>query len=315
MNRNFKVGNFNISGYMVTLIIFWVAITTLSVMAPANLMITRYGVTLAESNLIRASILLPQLFIWVASLYAVLRFYKYTSFLRGSAEGTGFKKIALGLHLLFWVLIIPSVINLISAYNPDAFDIQRATIIARTYITIGFYFAAFWNLYHGTSLLVRTVTINEQMRVNGYKTLAIIMAAFATFYVWAVFHNNYRTISDNPMINPTYHLADWLIILTIIIPYLILGVMAGLTLVNLRGFANAVQGIIYKKAFSSVLYGLMVIVLLTGGLQLMTQAANAFGGASLKIILLVVYLLLFFIALGYLLLAKGARHLTSIEEV
>ncbi len=315
MDRLFTLGKFKISGYMLALIGFWIVITALNVTAPASQSLAKYGITTAQGNMIRATVLVPSLFIWVACLYAVLRFYRYTSFLRGSAEGTGFQKIALGLQLLFWGLVLPNVINLITAYNPDIPEVLRATTILRNYVTLFFYFTASWNIYLGIKMLSRTVKLDEKLKHLGYRAMVVFMTALTTCYVWAIFHNDSRYISQNPLAAATYYLPDWLIVLTMLIPYLITWTIGCLALIYLRGFARSVEGTVYRKAFGSVMYGIMVIVLLSMGLQLLVQGATALGNASLKVILLLVYLIILILGFGYLLLAKGARELTAIEEV
>lgn len=142
------------------------------------------------------------------------------------------------------------------------------------------------------------------------------MVGLTSAYVWAVFHNSHRTITENPLlVRPTYFLEDWLIVLTIVIPYLITWTVGGLAILNIRSFAMDVPGKIYRRSFNNITYGLLTIILLGIGLQLLTQAATVFADSSLKVILLLVYLIILIMAAGYLYLARGARQLTDIEEI
>src|SRR5438105_3899352 len=102
------------SKYVVGLILLWVAYVVLTVLEPTQQAAFRYGVTPTELNVLKITILLPYLFIWVAALTAVLYFRNYSSLVSGALEGPGFKKITAGLWLLLIVTVLPPFISLIA---------------------------------------------------------------------------------------------------------------------------------------------------------------------------------------------------------
>jgi hypothetical protein len=142
----------------------------------------------------------------------------------------------------------------------------------------------------------------------------VFIGALALIYAWAIFHNQFRTFSSDPLIKPTYFLHDWLIVATVLLPYLIIWLWGTWAVIEAYAFARQVPGVIYQKAFLSVTRGLTVTVLFLIGLQFLSQSTTVFGHAGLKTVLALVYLLLLALATGYVFLARGARQLTSIEE-
>ena len=315
MDRLLFWRKFGLSASFIVVIALWGLLVVLTVMAPAQQAIARYGITITQGNILRATVLVPQLVAWLAAVFAVTRFKRYAFMLRGSAEHTAFKYLSISLTLLMLVLIVPSFINVYASYYPEVEMVQKVIVIVRTYFTILLYFGAFWFLFKGGVLLNKTIEFDPLPLRKLRTALIVIMAALTTLYVWAIFHNAYRTVTDNPLIRPTYFLPDWLIVLTVLIPYLIVWTIGGLAIVEIRLFARQVSGVVYRKAFNLVSYGAFTIISFAIGLQLLSQAALAFSYSSLKLILLIVYALLLLIAVGYGLLARGARALTAIEEV
>jgi hypothetical protein len=298
----------------IVLLVIWIAYVALSLFAPPAASVTRSGLTLTETNLLRFTILLPLLFIWVTALYSVIRFNNYTKLLQGSTEAKAYKNITFGLLMLLLVILVPNFIGIIQTYYPGSFEVSRAVTITRNYATIAFYSAGFWFLWQASRNLSQSVASKTLI----YKRKAFVVAitvALVSFYSWFVFRNAYRTISFDPQVIPTYFLPDNLIALTIIIPYALIWLMGGLTISNIWLYAKNVQGVIFREIFISLAYGLTLTVLLLIGLQFLSQANAALGHAAIKVVLVIIYLILLAIASGYLLIARSAKKLAFIEEV
>ncbi len=307
-----KLGKYK---YFIALSVLWIIYAALSVSAPGAGAVTRYGITTTQGNMIRATVLLPSLFIWLTALYAVLRFRRYAKLIGDSPEAAGFKRVSDGLVMLLSALVVPGLVSIAAQYYPDSFVMQKTISITRNYLTIAFYLAAFWSLLEASRNWQQS--IGDGNKENKGMRTAVLMAVgvLAVVYVWAVFHNSIRTVSNDPLIKPTYYLPDWLIVLTVIFPYMVIWIWGSLTVVNIRGLIQQVRGSVYRKAFSFITYGLITIVGLLIGLQFLTQAGTVLGRASLGFVLLVIYALLIIIAVGYLFLAKGAKQLSAIEEI
>ncbi len=315
MDRPAWSNKFNIRSLLVFTIALWVIYAVLSVFAPVSQGISRYGITITQGNLLRATVLVPSLLIWLAAVFAIVRFRNYRALVTGSKESEGFKNITRGLIMLLLVLIVPAFVSLVASYKPDVVLMQKTTVIIRSYLSVIFYFGAFWFFLQGARSLNGTLEKPDRPTQRSYLAVILTMAILISLYTWAIFHNDFRTVSDNPLIRPTYYLPDWLIVLTILIPYLITWSLGVLAMMELRTFAISVPGVVYRRAFIQFGRGIGVVIGLSILLQLISQSASVFSSASLKLLLLLVYVILLVMAVGYLLLARGARHLTAIEKV
>ncbi len=300
--------------YIVGTVILWLIYVSLSLLVPAKAAIDRYHLSLVELNLLRATVLIPYLLFWLAATFALVRFRIYSKIVYGSPESRGFNKITLALWALLLVIVLPPLLNLIPAYVPNSLSVQKVATIATNYVTVILYLFAFWQLWLASRNLIKTLESAEGNK--GFRSvLFVILAVLAFLYFWVVFHNPYRTVSPNILIKPTYSLPDAMIILTILIPYLLVWLFGVFTITDLYFYAKRVNGVVYKKAFINAANGLIAIIILSVSVQFLSQLSSFFSNASLKVILIIVYLILFAIAAGYLFIARGARQLTDIEKV
>ncbi len=309
--RNFRSQS---RGPIIGLTLIWVAYVVASLLAPTIDTQARFGISAVQANLLKLTVFLPYLFIWMAALLAVLSFRSYAPLVATSPESKGFHRIYRGLIFLFLAVFVPPLLGLIRTFNPHTEEVVKVMTIANYWISILFYLMAFWNLLRGSHDLLKTLQVTAPTNRTRLYTL-VVLGLLSLAYVWSVFHNPTRTVSTDALIRPTYYLPDALIVLTIILPYILIWVWGSLAIINIRLFANVVSGQIYRQAFRIIAWGLTVITALTIGVQFLPQAGRYFARAELGIILLVVYLLLIIIAVGYILVARGASRLTAIEKV
>jgi hypothetical protein len=292
----------------------WVLYVLLSFLAPQAESVSRAGLTLTQANLLRFTVLLPLLFIWITALFSAVRFQRYSKFIEGSAESRAFKLMTNGLWMLLLVIVVPSFINIVASYYPESETAQQFSTIIRNYVTVGLYLAGFWYLWQASESLLGTIGVQDikgRMRSGVLAILGILVIV----YTWAIFQNPVRYVSTDPIVKATYYLPDAFIILTIIIPYALAWLCGTLAILNIIEYAKRVQGVIYRQTFLSVAYGLAWTVILLIGLQFLSQINAILSHAALKVILVIIYLLLLAIAAGYLLIARGAQKLTVIEEI
>ncbi len=300
---------------LIAVVTLWLAYCILSILAPSSGAEERYHITSLRLAFLQGTFFIPLLVIWLAAMFAIVRFVRYTSIIEGSPESAGFKKLCYGLRALFLVLIIPSFINLVAMYNPESGAADKYTSIVRNYSTIVLYLFAFWQLWHGSKILNITSTKEQGSAPKARIIAFVITATLSAVYVWLIFQNPFRTSSTDLLVKPAYYLPDWLIVLTIIIPYIAIWTMGSVAVINLIAFAKRVPGIMYRRAILWVSWGLSLIVLLLVALQLLNQLGGYFGRAKLETLLGIIYLLLLVMVVTYLFIARGARALTALEEV
>ncbi len=296
------------------LLLVWIIYSGLTLLAPAAQATTRYGISLFWTNILRTTILLPYLFIWVSALFSILRFTKYLKFISQSPECAGFKYLIKGLWMLLAVVIVPSYIGILGSYFPENFFVQKITTILRNDATILIYLCAFYFLWQGSKKLGEALITEKIKDKASYFISVLLTIVLGIGYIWFVIHNPFRTASSNPLVKPTYYLSDISIFLTIVFPYIVIWLLGFLTIFNFRNLSKKIVGVIYKNAFHYISKGITVIIALIISLQFLSQASIYLASVHLGIILVIIYLILIAIALGYLYIARGAKELTLIEE-
>lgn len=314
MRKFFNSGGHDMKVLTIVLVILWLIYLVLTFLAPAAETTGRYGISVAQTNILRFTIIVPILFIWATQWFSIGRFSHYYKLVKDSTEGEAFRKIVIGLWMLLMVLVLPSLVSAIASYWPNSSYMLESSTILRNYLSIFFYLWGFWYLWQASRDLYHTVA--SGLPSNSYRIPILLGVLLLTILnIIAVFHNPFRTVSSDPFVRPTYYLPDMAIFVTIVIPYFFIWLFGGLTILNLLTYTKKVQGSIYRYTFSWFAYGLTVTIVLLVGLTFLSQANAALNHAALKVILVLIYLLLLAIAVGYLLIARGARKLTAIEEV
>lgn len=297
---------------LLALIILYVALVF--GLPPDPVTLDRLDISATELRLLTATVTLPLIAIWFAAFYGYVHFADYARTIRKSPEGRSYAKLATGLGILAYGLpisaITDSALDYIAQLNPGF--IPASTIIDN-YVSIIIVLAGFLVIYAGAKSLVTTVP-----RVFSSPLYISFLAGFialAVGYVYLVLTNPLRTHSTDVSNPAIYHLPDWLIIPTIILPYLLTWFIGLWAAQYIYHYHKIVKGIIYKSSFLYLSVGLSAVILGSILLQYISAVRNLLLDLALAPLLLVVYAILIAISIGYVLVALGAKKLQKIEEV
>lgn len=254
------------------------------------------------------TLLVPYAIIWFSAFYGYDQLAKYSQALIFTGEGKAFRKIANGLGVLAWGLILQAlsslVLNSITHAHPG-FDAMETFI--NHYFGLLIALIAFLTIESGTYALAQLVHAHYSHSV--YRWLVIIGAAVGALFQRVVFLN--QVSGRNP-----YHLSAVPLIFTIIVPYVFTWIMGVISVYELALYAATVKGLLYKHALQFLANGISVVILLSVVTQFISAAViSPKNNASFGTILLMVYVLFAAIALGFVLVAIGSRRLKRIEEV
>jgi len=154
--------------------------------------------------------------------------------------------------VLAFGLVIPTIISLILtniAIHQPSFKVP-ATII-NNYLGLFPGLIAFLLLYNGALKLVGTVRD---------KTRKLDLRWHAPWFLFLGVAFTYLTLQNRYRFHP-YHLPVWLLVTTIIVPY-IYGWMVGLlSTYELRTYAHTVKGLLYKEAVKQFASGIAVAII------------------------------------------------------
>src|SRR4051812_23951909 len=129
---------------LVVLIILGAVYIALSLIAPAAATTNKYGLSLAQVNILRFTFIVPLIFIWSTIFFSILRFGRYHSHIKASPEGEAFRKIIAGLWMLLLATLVPSLVTSIANFWPTSATVLQYSTIIRNYLTVVFYITAFW---------------------------------------------------------------------------------------------------------------------------------------------------------------------------
>jgi hypothetical protein len=265
------------------------------------------NITTLDYRLAVFTLILPFAIIWFSAFYAYDKLEQYAHKLNQAREGKAFKKIADGVRILAWGLVIPLLISLIlMAISAHDTGFRTAQIIIGNYLMLLVPLIGFTYISSGTRTL--NVLVKTRPGVIGTRLLIFAYIVVGVLFSHFVIHNS------NGAINP-YRLSLWLLIFTIIIPYLYAWLLGLLSSYELWLYAQKTQGLIYKQVLGQVAGGLVITIIGSICWQYLSSSFEAKSKASFSFVFIIFYLLLLLQAIGYGLMAFGARRLKRIEEV
>lgn len=274
-----------------------------------------YNLNISQARILAFLGILPVFGVWFAALFGWNLLRKYADAIKRSNEGKAFKKIADGVMILTLGLIVRSFSSLILTGISSAYwDFHPASVILQNYITLIFPLVAFWLILTGSRQLLNnsggSVHIDANESAKRTRLLTFIFAIIAVAYSYSVFSLNGIGNTNS------YFLPTFLLLLTIVIPYLFTWFSGLNAALDLTMHAKLTKGHLYRRSLNSLAAGLITLIVASIILQFLNSLFIAsLGMISINFVLLIDYLLLFVMVMGYLLLAFGTRGLTRIEEV
>lgn len=277
--------------------------------------LNKYHLSVGNAKILSLTILLPYILIWFVALYGSMHFKSYARKISGTADGKACSILADGLLVLAYSMPVAAVVTSINQYITSKHSgYWPAATIINNYVNLAFVLGAFYIMYRGARrlgmLLKKYVT---ESRSSDALSLLFIVTSVA--YSYLTLTNPARQHAAGSAMHAAYYLPDWLILTTIVIPYVIV-LFLGLSAVwFMQQYSAHVPGVLYKKAMWFVTAGIFTTLLSIITLRILASMTAWFQSQELKSLLSILYLLLIFIGIGYWLIAKGARKLTKIEEV
>lgn len=302
--------------YYVILILFIIAYAVAVLKLPVDNSATnaRYGLTNRSAQILSMTILVPLVVIWWSAFMGFVKVKQYAAAVGQSKDGRALKVLGDGLMLLAFSLPINSILNTLRTYitnqNPS---LTPSATIAYNYVSLAFTLAGIWLVAFGARKLAGTLekkpyTLNQAI-------LASAFTAFCIFYTYITLTDPVREVGGGITGRAAYYLPDFLVLGTIVIPYIFLWFLGFRAAYHIQLYRLNVPGILYRKALGYLAAGIAFVVVSLMVLRLTTSMTSFLGELSLKYLLAFVYFLLILIGVGYVLIARGARRLKKIEEV
>lgn len=278
--------------------------------SPNHATLALYHLSNKQYRILIFLILLPLLAIWWAAFYGYAKTKEYASLIEDTPEGPPFHYIANGMMWLAWGLPIPALISLaVTSIANNHPGFTSASIIISNYASLLVPLIALHILSTGSRNLLELAHLRITSRNT--KMLVLLFVLLGAVYCYYVFNNLHgRTSASNP-----YGLDSWLVLLTIVVPYLYAWFVGLLAAYEIRLVSRHSQGVLYRRGLQLLSLGLGVTVASSIALQYLHSVLPRDSHLSLGYTLLLIYALLAIIGVGYVLLAAGAQRLKKIEEV
>lgn len=270
----------------------------------------KYQLTQSGARLLNLSFVIPLFIVYASAFYGFLRFHDYAGSVKKSKESPALYNLAYGLMVLAFSLPIQSILGSLFSYVKYRHqDLVPFVTVFREYLALVLASVALYLIARGAQGLFDTLKKDKKVLLHPYYALLgpIVLASVYTWFLTA------KVSSATG--EPSHYLPEWMIILTLSIPYIFVWCVGIRAALQLRLYRDGVKGVIYKRAFDHLSKGIGVVVLISITIQFITTLSAALSRLSLAPLLLVVYFLVALYAVGYGFVARGAKKLKQIEEV
>lgn len=270
-----------------------------------------HNLTTAEYHVLQLLVGLPLLAIWFMGFYGYAKLGEYTRSISKTPEAAGFRQLTLGCAWIAWSLPIHSIVALLARAVTNSWPgLSSATIILSNYIDLLFPVVAFTLIGMASRhLFDRTKIILSAASIRG---ITLLFLAGGVLYCYLVFQQFSGSLGSTG--NP-YHLPVWLMVLTVIVPYLYAWFVGMLAVYELITYGRHVRGVLYRQAMHLLVTGLFAVILGSIASQYSRSIQPTTDHLVLGANLLFSLIFQIISGLGFVMIALGAIRLKKIEEV
>ena len=276
-----------------------------------------YNISEMSLRITQALFSLPSLLALLALAFAMLSFYRYSQQIAGSDDGKAFRFIAYALGVSLASMCVSPFITHAKSVAMTAHTqmaMVNSLVILANCLGVVVALLVYWLLWQSSQALLSIV--KKQLSLKAICAGALLpVVAIGAPYIYLIFSNPERTMSNDPAIAPTYALPDPLIILIVALPYMLSWFLGLLAILGIYKFLRETKGIVYKRLFKNFAIGITIITLFTILAQFLCQFSDYWSHTSASAILSILAVLIIVLVGAYLLVANGARQLGKIEEV
>ncbi len=270
----------------------------------------KYNVSVFQLRLLTVAILLPVVAIWACAAYGFVHFKQYALSIKGSPAGKGTNTLANGLGLIALQLLMSAAVSIVTSV-PDvktAVGGVRGVTIISTGSTIVLALAASLVLYNAVSQL--NASLSKRSRPKNTAASFYVVLAISVAFLAAIIHGYYAKGTTQTIYN---YLPLSAAVIGIWMPYLVVWSFFWLAANHLLNYQHHVKGLVYKKTLGLLIMGIYLILGSSVFIQILGTFNGAFSSVGLLPLIIIIYVLLLAIALGYLTIARAATKLRQIE--
>jgi hypothetical protein len=302
----------------VSLVFRWCSLLTLIyilgvlLLPYSQLSLHAYDISSVEYRLAVLLVNLPVIGVWFVAFWGYAKLKQYAFAIRKTKDGRHFEKLAYGSSWLAWSLPLTAVSSRIFSSIGDAnTSLHPAAVIVNNYISLILSLIAFLIISEASKSLLGSRKLDlKPASVRTIMAIFIIGGVLYCFMTLRAFDSSSQMSTKNP-----YFLPAWLMIVSVIIPYLFTWFIGMLAVYEITVYSRSVKGILYKRALTYITLGLTAILLSFIATQYLSNVWHTPHHLIFDSRLVIITLFRVVGGLGFISMASGANRLKKIEEV
>lgn len=265
-----------------------------------------------EYRVISFATALPGFLVWFAAFIGYAKLLDYARSIRKTPEGVYFKQLAIGCAWLAWSLPVTKTLSSVLSGMVEVWPgFHDASIIIGNYVGLILPLIAFSIIGVASRGLINDAKLRlSQTSMRAIMLLFIVAGVSFCYFTFKHLGHDGLGSTDNP-----YYLPTWLLVLTLIIPYLYAWFVGILSAWELALFGRNIGGHLYRKAVLYLVSGLGIVIFSSIAIQYIGSVQPRVGYLLLNSKLFLTLLFRILQGVGFGLMAVGAVRLKKIEEV
>lgn len=263
-------------------------------------------------RILALAVSIPSIIVWFIAFWGSSKLHDYSAAIADSPEGPYFNKLATGVTWLAWSLPLTAIVShILNGIANKAHGFDAASVIIVSYFDMILPLIAFVTIGLAARGIIGSREVN--MSLSGARAIMFLFGLAGISYCYFTL-KAFDLTSLSSTHNP-YHLPAWLMILTIIIPYLYMWFVGLLAAYEITLYAHRINGILYKRALFFLVGGLVAVIV--SEIAILYLVSVAPSGPNIQINLRYLGVIAFRVlnGIGFILITFGAGKLKKIEEV
>ena len=250
--------------------------------------------------------MIPEFITWFAILYGYYTLRRYSLLIKSNQDGKQVAKLSTGLFVLAIGVpagaVISGALGLFARWHPGFEGI--ATIISN-YVNVIYPLIAFLFIYRAVRAMNEPHRSRPSVFASHGATLFVII-------IGVIFCDLIARSQKTMQIS--YHMSYNLVMLTLAIPYMYVWFLGLFAIIEMYSYSKRVSGVLYRRGWNRLAFGLGAIIGIDILLEYLGTLYSWVNDLSLAGLLTLLYVLLFLLAGGFILVALGTKELIKIEE-
>jgi hypothetical protein len=271
-----------------------------------------YNLSAMEYRIVTAAIALPTIAVWFAAFWGYSKLREYSHIIKKSKEGPHFRHLSIGCAWLAWSLPLTTISAFILNGIADKWhNFHSSDIILSNYIALIVPFVAFIIISLAARDMIGKTRLNTEL--SSARLMMVMFFGAGLLYCFLIFRS--LDLTSLSSTHNLYFIPVWLMIISVIIPYLYAWFLGLLAAYEILLFSVNVQGLLYRRALLYLVFGLAAVILSSIALQYINSVVPRTGDLVFNYKLLLTLVIRIISGIGFFVIAVGASRLKKIEEV